>query len=88
MLNKCLKQVSLTTLVKRQVSEYMAMQSLPASSSIATLKRSNKKIEWGQKLAKSVSSKLSDVDVKGAIRIIFSSKGLAPFDEATFNQLL
>ena len=67
------QQPSPTTLVKRQVSKYMALQSLPGSSSIPALKRNSKNVDGGQKLAKAVSSKLSDIDVKGAVRIISSS---------------
>ena len=35
-----------------------------------------------------MSSKFSDADVKGPVRIFFSSQGLAPFDESMLSQLL
>ena len=76
-------QPSLTSIVRRQINNYIAAPKLPAHEDVNnnTPGRSNR---TEVPLAKRVSAKLADCDIKGAVRIISSLDTFAGYgDEVT-----
>ena len=89
---RCLKndgvpQESLSTLVKRQVSQFLEAEDLPEVPEPVNLVRSSVPVDGDAKLRKRVSAKFAEGDVGGAVRELASSDGLAPFSGATLDAL-
>ena len=78
--------VSLTTLVKRQVVEFMEATEL-AEPQYDTPQRKAPVRERDLGLKKGVAGKLADGDVKGAVRLLASAEGHAPQDDRTLGLL-
>ena len=76
------KSVSLATRVKRQVSDFMGITGLPTFPDCASRAR-GKRVAADDLLKKRVSAKLSDGDVKGAVRLLSSGEEHAPIDGQT-----
>lgn len=78
--------VSLTTLVKRQVADFMEATELDVPECDTTQRRACvKEEELG--LRRCVAGKLADGDIKGAVRLLASAEGHAPQDGRTLGLL-
>ena len=84
---------SLATLVKQQVDKFISSDVLPELPMPVDLGnfnsdvRRNSEDDSGAKLRKRVAAKFVDGDVRGAVRELASSEGLAPNNEATLEAL-
>jgi len=78
------KSVSLATRVRTQVAAFMSCNGLPDPPDT---QRVRKEKGADQHLGKRVSAKLSDGDVKGAVRLLSSEEDQAPRDDMTYNLL-
>ena len=77
--------VSLTTLVKRQIQAFMEAESLVAPK--RNKHRGGSAPGSDQRLKRGVSAKFSDGDIKGAIRLLTSTESIAPRNDETLNLL-
>lgn len=76
---------SLATRVKRQVADFMEADclSIPPGTSMGGGSGSDDDL----KLRRSVSAKFADGDIRGAVKLLASSDGVAPRDDTTLNLL-
>jgi len=81
--------LSLATKIRQQVTNFMESESLPDLSSIVapTFNRRNAEVDTNAQLRKRVAAKFADSDIRGAVRELASSDGLAPHNEATLEAL-
>ena len=79
-------QPSLTTIVRNQINHYMAAPILPPSDD-ANNNSAGRHDSNEVSLAKRVSAKLADCDIKGAVRIIASQDSFAGYDEGVTRAL-
>ena len=102
------EDLSLATLLKRQITNFMNSEWLPEfplasddnqrshNSYVAASNPNNDVINLSQdesvdtedRLRKRINRKFQDMDIRGAIREIASTEGLAPFSEETYLKLL
>ena len=79
------RSISLTTRVKRQVQEFLQMDRLELPEKIDH--KSSKNGDKDLKLKRNVAAKFADGDLKGAVRLLASSEGVAPRDDNTLRLL-
>ena len=75
--------VSLTTRVKRQITSFMELDSLPDPVRRAWIRETTHEVRLGR----SVAGKFADGDIKGAVRLLASSEDVAPRNERTLGLL-
>ena len=75
------RSISLTTQVKRQVQEFLQMDRLKLPEKIHH--KSSKNGDKDLKLKRNVAAKFADEDLKGAVRRLACSEGVAPRDDNT-----
>ena len=76
--------VSLATKVKRQVSDFMEEAGLPMPMGGVQVQKGG---STDKDLQRGVSVKLAEEDIKGAVRLLASSEGVAPQNDATLEAL-
>ena len=78
---------SLATRVRRQVAEFMETDTLPELPRRPDFISNSSEEDRNLHLKKRVSAKFADGDIRGAVRELASSLGLAPNNETTINSL-
>lgn len=79
------RQVSLTSLVRQQVSRFMDLENLP---NVPQVTRVAYEVRGGDdQLRRRVAGKFADGDISGAVRELASDGGLAPYNDSTLEAL-
>ena len=78
---------SLATKVNKQVADFIALGSMPHLPPIVTEQSSRSQIDSSLKLKRRVAAKFADSDIRGAVREMASTDGLAPHNSETVRAL-
>ena len=81
------QHLPLTTLVNRQVRTFMVLEALSDIALIPESPYEGSSATDEDEMKKIGSAKFAENDIKGAVRVISGSQGLAPFNERTLSQL-
>ena len=82
------EESSLATRLKRQIATYMTSEWLPDALPTERNKRNgNETADTEERLRRRISKKFQEMDIRGAIRLLASTEGLAPFNEETLAKL-